>query len=86
SVWSFGSESAKKIGHPAPYPVELPSRCIKLYTFEGDVVLDPFIGSGTTAVAAKMLNRHYVGYEVDKEYVELAGRRLKSRPYKIERK
>jgi len=86
SVWSFGSESAKKIGHPAPYPVELPSRCIKLYTFEGDVVLDPFIGSGTTAVVAKMLNRHYVGYEVDKEYVELAGRRLKSRPYKIERK
>ncbi|BAI61698.1 putative DNA methylase [Methanocella paludicola SANAE] len=78
SVWSFGSESAKKIGHPAPYPVELPSRCIKLYTFEGDVVLDPFIGSGTTAVAAKMLDRHYVGYEVDEEYVELARRRLKN--------
>lgn len=78
SIWSFGSESAKKIGHPAPYPVELPSRCIKLYTFEGDVILDPFIGSGTTAVAAKTLNRHYVGYEVDKEYAELARRRLKN--------
>jgi modification methylase len=76
SVWSFGSESAKKIGHPAPYPVELPSRCIKLYTFEGDVVLDPFMGSGTTAVAAKSLDRHYVGYDVDKDYVELAKRRL----------
>jgi site-specific DNA-methyltransferase (adenine-specific) len=78
SIWSFGSESAKKIGHPAPYPVELPSRCIKLYTFEGDIILDPFIGSGTTAVAAKTLNRHYAGYEVDKEYVELARRRLKN--------
>jgi len=77
SVWAFGSESAKKIGHPAPYPVELPSRCIKLYTFEGDVVLDPFIGSGTTAVAALALNRHFVGYEVDKEYVKLAQRRIK---------
>jgi len=78
SVWSFGSESARKIGHPAPYPVELPSRCIKLYTFEGDVVLDPFIGSGTTAVSAKALGRHYVGYEVDNGYVELARRRLKN--------
>lgn len=80
SIWSFGSESAKKIGHPAPYPVELPSRCIKLYTFEGDVVLDPFIGSGTTAVAAKTLKRHYVGYDVDKKYVELARGRLKTIP------
>lgn len=78
SVWSFGSESAKKIGHPAPYPVELPARCIKLYTFEHDIVLDPFMGSGTTAVAAKLLNRHYVGYEVDGEYVKLARKRLKN--------
>jgi modification methylase len=78
SVWSFGSESAKKIGHPAPYPVELPARCIKLYTFEGDVVLDPFLGSGTTAVAAKALGRHFAGYEVDNEYVKLARERLKN--------
>jgi site-specific DNA-methyltransferase (adenine-specific) len=76
SVWSFGSESAKKIGHPAPYPVELPSRCIKLYTFEGDVVLDPFIGSGTTGVAAIALKRHFVGYEVSREYVGLAEKRI----------
>jgi DNA modification methylase len=78
SVWSFGSESAKKIGHPAPFPVELPARCIKLYTFEHDMVLDPFMGSGTTAIAAKMLNRHYVGYEVDEGYVRLAGKRIKN--------
>ena len=79
SIWSFGSESAKKIGHPAPYPIELPLRCIKLYTFEGDVVLDPFMGSGTTALAAKAAGRHYVGYEVDDEYIVLANRRLKNR-------
>jgi site-specific DNA-methyltransferase (adenine-specific) len=78
SVWAFGSESAKKIGHPAPYPVELPARCIKLYTFEGDVVLDPFMGSGTTAIAAKTLKRSYVGYEVDEKYVKLARERLKN--------
>jgi site-specific DNA-methyltransferase (adenine-specific) len=78
SVWSFGSESAKKIGHPAPFPVELPARCIKLYTFDGDIVLDPFMGSGTTAVAAKALRRHYIGYEVGKEYVKLARMRLKN--------
>lgn len=76
SVWSFGAESAKKIGHPAPYPVELPSRCIKLYTFEGDVVLDPFMGSGTTAAAALALNRHFVGYEVSREYAALAEKRI----------
>jgi DNA modification methylase len=76
SVWSFGAESATKIGHPAPFPVELPNRCIKLYTFENEVVLDPFIGSGTTAVSALMLNRHFVGYEIDPEYVKLAGNRI----------
>lgn len=65
SVWAFNAESATKIGHPAPFPIELPARCIKLYTFEGEIVLDPFIGSGTTAVAAIKLNRHYVGYEID---------------------
>lgn len=76
SVWTFGAESAKKIGHPAPYPVELPSRCIKLYTFENDVVLDPFMGSGTTALSALKLGRHFVGYEVDEGYVKLAGSRI----------
>jgi len=72
SIWTFGAESAKRVGHPAPFPVELPLRCIKLYTFEKDVVLDPFIGSGTTAIAALMSGRRFVGYDVDKEYVRLA--------------
>lgn len=76
SVWSFNAESATKIGHPAPFPVELPARCIKLYTFEGEVVLDPFIGSGATAVAAIELNRHYVGFDVDPEYIKLSEKRI----------
>ncbi|MEM0136013.1 MAG: site-specific DNA-methyltransferase, partial [Thermoplasmatales archaeon] len=77
SVWSFNAESATKVGHPAPFPVELPTRCIKLYTFEEETVLDPFIGSGTTAVAAIELNRHYVGYEVDADYVKIAEKRIR---------
>ncbi|WP_424359736.1 DNA-methyltransferase [Methanocella sp. MCL-LM] len=76
SVWTFGAESARKIGHPAPFPTELPARCIKLYTFEGDVVLDPFMGSGTTAVAALQNGRHFVGYEIDPEYIEKAEARI----------
>jgi len=76
SIWTFGAESAKKIGHPAPFPVELPLRCIKLYTFENDIVLDPFMGSGTTAVAALMTNRKFIGYDVDKNYVKLAEKRI----------
>ena len=76
SVWSFSAESATKIGHPAPFPIELPLRCIKLFTFEDEVILDPFIGSGTTAVAALLSNRHFVGYDNDGEYVKLANRRI----------
>ena len=60
------------MGHPAPFPVELPRRFIQLYTFEGDVVLDPFIGSGTTAVGAKQLTRSYVGYDTDPAYCAAA--------------
>ncbi|MEM3860392.1 MAG: site-specific DNA-methyltransferase [Candidatus Micrarchaeaceae archaeon] len=78
SVWSFSAESATRIGHPAPFPVELPARCIKLYTFEGEVVLDPFIGNGTTAVAAVELNRHYVGYEINCNYIKIAEKRLEA--------
>ncbi|MEM3013070.1 MAG: site-specific DNA-methyltransferase, partial [Candidatus Bathyarchaeia archaeon] len=77
SVWSFPAESASKIGHPAPFPIELPLRLIKLYTFEKDVVLDPFMGSGTTAIAALQTNRHYIGYEIIKEYVGIAEKRIK---------
>jgi site-specific DNA-methyltransferase (adenine-specific) len=76
SVWTFPTESARKIGHPAPFPVELPKRLIELYTFAGEVILDPFMGSGQTALAATQTGRHYVGYEVDEKYVKLAEKRL----------
>jgi site-specific DNA-methyltransferase (adenine-specific) len=76
SVWTFSAESATKIGHPAPFPVELPYTLIQLYTFEGEVVLDPFMGSGQTAIAAVKTKRHYVGYDINKEYVRLAERRI----------
>jgi DNA modification methylase len=76
SVWSFPAVSARQIGHPAPFPEELPHRLIQLYTFEGDVVLDPFAGSGTTCLAAFKDGRRYIGYEVKEEYLELARKRL----------
>lgn len=76
SVWTFSAESAKKVGHPAPFPVELPYRLIQLYTFEGEVVLDPFIGSGQTGIAAIKTNRHFVGYDINDKYIKLAERRI----------
>jgi DNA modification methylase len=76
SVWAMSAESARKIGHPAPFPVELPRRLTQLYTFENEVVLDPFMGSGQTALAALMSNRHYIGYEIDEKYIELANSRI----------
>jgi DNA modification methylase len=78
SVWSFPAVSARKIGHPAPFPEELPHRLIQMYTFKGEVVLDPFVGSGTTCLAARADSRNYVGYEVNEEYVRLAEERLGS--------
>jgi len=77
SIWNILPESARRVGHPAPFPVELPRRLIELYTFEGDLILDPFLGSGTTAVAAVETGRHYVGYELDASYIEIAERRIK---------
>jgi DNA modification methylase len=77
SVWTFAAEPATKVGHPAPFPVELPYRLIQLYTFEGEVVLDPFMGSGQTAIAAIKTKRHYVGYDINENYVRLAERRIK---------
>ncbi len=77
-TWYFQPESAKRVGHPAPFPVELPRRLIELYTYKGDTVLDPFIGAGSTAVAAKLTGRHYVGVDVDKSYVALAKSRVKA--------
>jgi DNA modification methylase len=76
SLWTIPCESAKRIGHPAPFPVELPRRLIKFYTYPGSTILDPFCGSGTTAVAAKMLGRHYIGYDISQEYIDIANRRL----------
>ena len=76
SVWTFPSVSAKKIGHPAPFPEELPHRLIQLFTFNGDVVLDPFVGSGTTCIAAVASGRRYAGYDINPEYLDLARRRL----------
>ena len=77
SVWKFPAERASKIGHPAPFPIELPYRLIQLYTFEGEVILDPFVGSGTTCIAALKANRKYVAYEIAKEYCDLTGYRIK---------
>ena len=76
SLWELAPESARRVGHPAPFPVELPRRLIELYTFEGDLVLDPFMGVASTAVAARETGRDYVGYEINPEYIELAERRL----------
>ncbi len=75
-VWEIDAESATRVGHPAPFPVELPRRLIDLYTYEGDLVLDPFLGSGSTVVAAARTGRIGVGYDTDPRYVELATNRL----------
>jgi site-specific DNA-methyltransferase (adenine-specific) len=77
SVWTFSAESARKIGHPAPFPIELPYRLIQLYTFKGDVVLDPFCGSGSACIAAIKSGRHYIGYDTEEEYVCLAEKRIR---------
>lgn len=75
-VWNFSGESKKKIGHPSPFPVELPKRCIKLFSFIGDTVLDPFLGSGTTLIACAETNRTGIGVEINRNYCELAKERL----------
>jgi DNA modification methylase len=77
SVWTFPAVSARVIGHPAPFPVALPYRLIQLYTYEDDLVLDPFMGSGSTAVAALQGHRRFVGYEIEPEYVRLAEKRIR---------
>lgn len=76
SIWTFPAISAKKIGHPAPFPLELPHRLTQLYTFKGDVILDPFVGSGTTCLSALIDERYYVGYDNNLKYVELAKKRI----------
>lgn len=75
-VWTFSGEKKSKIGHPAPFPIELPKRCIKLFSYVGDTVLDPFMGSGTTVVAAKQNERNGIGIDNELEYCELAMHRV----------
>lgn len=75
-VWTFPGESKNRVNHPAPFPIELPKRCIKLFSFVGDKVLDPFLGSGTTLIACALLNRKGIGVEIDKKYCKIAKKRL----------
>ena len=75
-TWRIRPESAKRVGHPAPFPIDLPRRLIELYTYVNDLVLDPFMGAGTTALAASMTNRHYYCVDTDSDYVALARKRL----------
>ena len=75
-LWTFNGENAKRIGHPAPFPLELPRRCIKFFTYPGARVLDPFVGSGTSLVACQQLKRYGVGFEIDGRYVKGARKRL----------
>ena len=76
SIWTMQTESAKRVHHPAPFPVELPHRLINLVSFKGDIVLDPFMGSGTTAIAAIMNHRKFIGYEIDAAYKKIAEQRI----------
>jgi DNA methylase len=76
-VWDIPPESARRVSHPAPFPVELPERLIRLYTYAGDLVLDPFMGSGSTLVAAARLGRRFVGYDLDPTYVDIARLRVR---------
>ncbi len=82
-VWEIPAERATRVGHPAPFPVELPARLIEMYTYRGDLVLDPFAGSGTTAVAALRTGRHFAGYDLDASYIALAEVRVRTERQRI---
>jgi site-specific DNA-methyltransferase (adenine-specific) len=82
-IWEIPPESATRVGHPAPFPVDLPKRLIHLYTYYGDLVLDPFMGSGTTAIAALRTERHFVGYDTDQSYVDMARERVREERERI---
>ncbi len=75
-LWTFQGESKKKVGHPAPFPIELPRRCIKLFSYVGDTILDPFLGSGTTLIAAYQNKRKGIGVEIDRNYFDLSVKRI----------
>lgn len=83
-MWELAPESAKRVNHPAPFPVELPRRLIDLYTYAGDLVLDPFMGSGPIAKACHMTGRRYIGMDVHLPYVEIAVRRLSQQVLPLE--
>jgi DNA modification methylase len=76
SIWTFNAESARRVGHPAPFPIDLPYRLIQLYSFKKDIILDPFMGSGTTGIAALTSDRNFIGFELVKEYIELSEERI----------
>ena len=76
SIWTFPAESARRVGHPAPFPVELPRRLIELFTYNNEIVLDPFMGSGSTGIAALKTGRRYVGYDISEEYARLSQQRI----------
>ena len=85
-LWTFNGESKKRIGHPAPFPIELPRRCIKLFSYVGDIILDPFMGSGTTLIAATLNNRKSIGIDIDSEYCDLAKKRIIAETNILEKK
>jgi site-specific DNA-methyltransferase (adenine-specific) len=85
-LWTFNGESKKRIGHPAPFPLELPVRCIKMFSYVGDTVLDPFLGSGTSLIAAAMLERKGIGIDVDERYCKLAEKRILNSPELLQKK
>lgn len=82
-LWTFNGESKKRIGHPSPFPIELPRRCIKLFSFVDDVILDPFLGSGATLVASILNNRIGIGIDIDPQYCRLAKDRLLKQDLKL---
>ncbi len=84
-LWEIPAESATRVGHPAPFPIELPARLIELYTYRGDLVVDPFAGSGTTAVAAVRSGRHFAGYDLDESYIRLAETRVEEERQRLAR-
>ena len=81
SIWTFPAEKAKNVNHPAPFPIELPHRLINLYSYENDIILDPFCGSGTTCIAAIKNNRKYIGYDINQDYIDLAEKRINNEKF-----
>lgn len=75
-MWDFNGESGKRVGHPSPFPIELPRRCIRLFSYVGDTILDPFMGSGSTLISCLENNRLGIGVEINKDYCRIASKRL----------